>query len=364
VGGKGIVLVLLLVVTASLPAQLAPSASATRFDSIVDGAFKSTRCPGLSVAMATHDSVVYSKARGYADVEHGVLLTADSAHRLASVSKLVTATMIMDLVQAGKLKLDLPIKTYLTDLPLTYEKITARHLLSHQAGIRDYRDIEEAFSLVHYPTSRDALKAFENDPLLFEPGTKTQYTTFGFTLLGALAEALTAESFQHFSEDFFRRYDIKGFGIDDSLAIAPKRVTGYAVDENGTVTNARAYDASNKYPAGGFTASAKDFLGFTIAVASGRVLKPDILRQTWTRQTTSGGKQSPFGLGWGVSELDGRKMVGFNGLQPSTTTAIRYFPEEGAGIALFCNAEIADPEADQSFSKLLDDLVTAILASR
>jgi CubicO group peptidase (beta-lactamase class C family) len=364
VGRKPIFLGLLLAVTVSAPAQIAQPAVAARFDSIIDNAFKSTRCPGLSVALSIHNSVVYSNAWGFADVEQGVPLTPDSVHRLASVSKLVTATMIMDLVQAGKLKLDIPIKTYLLDLPSTYDKIAVRHLLSHQAGIRSYRDLDEVFSIVHYPTSRDALKAFVSDPLLFEPGTKTEYTTFGFAVLGAIAEAVVAKSFQRFSEDFFRRYEIKGIGIDDSLAIVQKRVRGYRVDKNGTVTNARAYDASNKYPAGGFTASAKDFLDFTIAVGSGRVLKDDMLRQAWTRQKTSDGMQSPFGLGWGVSELDGRKMVGFNGLQPSTTTSVRYFPDEGAGIALFCNAEVTDAGANRSFSKLLDDLVRAILASK
>jgi hypothetical protein len=57
-------------------------------------------------------------------------------------------------------------------------------------------------------------------------------------------------------------------------------------------------------------------------------------------------------------------MVGFNGLQPSTTTSVRYFPDEGAGVALFCNAEVTDSEANRSFSKLLDDLVGAILAPK
>jgi len=176
---------LFLAITVSAPAQIAQ--------------------PGVAVSI--HNSVFYSKAWGFADVEQGVPLTSDSIHRLASVSKLVTATMIMDLVQAGKLKLDFPIRTYLTDLPGTYDKITVRHLLSHQSGIREYKVPDEAFSIIHYPTSRDAVKAFVNDALLFEPGTKTEYTTYGFTALGAIAEAITAKSFQSFSEDFFRRYE-------------------------------------------------------------------------------------------------------------------------------------------------------------
>jgi len=78
----------------------------------------------------------------------------------------------MDLVQSDRLKLDVPLKSYSPELPAVYDKVTIRHLLTHQAGVRDYRNDDEVFNAVHYPTSRDAIKTFVNDPLLFEPGTK------------------------------------------------------------------------------------------------------------------------------------------------------------------------------------------------
>jgi CubicO group peptidase (beta-lactamase class C family) len=339
-----------------LRAQGEPAAIATRLDRIVDAAFKATRWPGLSVAVSTNDAIVYSKALGFADIEQNVPMRTDSVHRLASLSKPITGTIIMDLVQSGRLKLDTPVKTYLADLPAAYDRITLRHLLSHQAGVRDYRDVPEVFSTVHYQTSRDALRAFVNDPLLFEPGTRTAYSTFGFTVVGAVAEAAAHETFQQISQEFFRRYGIRGLDLDDPQAILTKRVRGYFVNKEGRITNTRAYDASNKYPGGGFTASAEDYLRFVLTVASGRVLQPETLRQTWTRQKTSDGMDSPFGLGWGVSELEGRKMVGFNGLQPSATTSIHYFPSEGVGIVLLCNAEVTNADGDQDLSKLMTEL--------
>ena len=105
-------------------------------------------------------------------------------------------------------------------------------------------------------------------------------------MLGAVAESVTRETFQSLSKDFFGRYKLKGFELDDALAILPKRVRGYHVDKNGHVSNARAYDASNKYPAGGFTSSAEDYLRFVISVGSGQVLRPEILQQVWTDQRT------------------------------------------------------------------------------
>ncbi|MGI8744467.1 MAG: serine hydrolase domain-containing protein [Bryobacteraceae bacterium] len=353
-------LALLPLVVLLLRAQDDRAVVASRIDSAVQRIFHATRCPCLSVAVATNNTIIYSKALGFADIEQGVACTTDSAHRLASLSKLITATIIMDQVQSGRLKLDASIKIYLADLPAAYDHVTIRHLLSHQAGIREYRNLEEVFSTIHYPASRDALKAFVNDPLLFEPGTKTAYSSYGFTMLGAAAEIAAGKTFQDLSKDFFERHHIQGFDIDDPLAIVPHRVRGYLVDQK-AVSNSRAYDASNKYPAGGFTASADTCLRFLIAVGSGQVLNPEILKQTWTRQKTRDGTASAFGLGWGVSTWEGRAMVGLNGLQPSTTTSARYFPEEGDGVVLLCNAEVKNAEGGQDLSLSMNNLLKIIL---
>ncbi|HXB71149.1 MAG TPA: serine hydrolase domain-containing protein [Candidatus Acidoferrales bacterium] len=353
---------LLLTLAVLVRAQGDAAAKITQVNRIVESAFKATGCPGLSVAVSARNRIIYSKAMGFSDIEQNVPLRTDSAHRLASLSKPVTGTIVMDLVQSGRLQLDTPVKTYLADLPTAYDRVTVRHLLSHQAGVRGYRDTEEVFSSVHYATSRDALRAFVNDPLLFEPGTNTEYSTFGFTMAGAVAEGATRETFQDLSKDFFRRYGITGFDLDDPRAIVAKRVRGYLVDTHGKIANTRAYDASNKYPGGGFTASAEDYLRFAIAVGSGHVLKPETLRQIWTPQQTSDGTNSPFGLGWGISQLEGRRMVGFNGLQPSATASTHYFPQEGVGIVLLCNAEVTDAEDDRDLSKLMADLQKELLS--
>ena len=347
-----------------------------RLESLINARFVATKCPGLSVAIASNNRIVFSKALGRADIEQDVPLTTASVSRLASLSKPITGTIIMDLVEQGKLALDASVRQYLPELPESYQKVTVRHLLSHQSGIRGYADeADEAFSTTHYATSREALKTMMEYPLLFEPGTKVEYSSLSFTVLGAAAEAVTERSFQQLSADFFSKYGIRGFALDDPLAIVPKRVRGYLVDRNskiefndgrvmtrdylkgtnGEVTLARFYDISNRYPAGGFDASAEDLLRFVIAVASGRVLKPEMVDKMWTAQNTSDGTKSAFGLGWGVSRWqDNAKMVGMNGLEPSTTTFLRYLPESGVGVALLCNAEGA-----QGLPELLQDILAA-----
>ena len=345
-----------------------------RLESLVDGRFEATRCPGLSVAVASNNQIVFSKALGKADIEQDVPLTINSVQRLASVSKPITGTIIMDLVEHGKLSLDASVRQYLPELPPSYERVTLRNLLSHQSGIRDDVDEESAlFSTIHYPNSRDALKIMMTYPLAFTPGTKVEYSSRAFTVLGAAAESVTGRSFQQVSLDFFSSHRISGFALDDPYAIVPGRVHGYLVDRtlnmqfndnrvagrdylkgtDGEITNAHSYDISNRYPAGGFDASAEDLLRFVIAVDSGKILRPDTVNAMWMAQPTSDGAATVFGLGWGVTKWKQKtKMVGMNGLELSTASFLRYLPDSGVGVAVVCNAEGA-----KGLSELVNDIL-------
>jgi CubicO group peptidase (beta-lactamase class C family) len=199
--------------------------------------------------------------------------------------------------------------------------------------------------------------------LSFEPGSKVEYSSAAFTVLGAAAEAVTGASFNQVANDFFAKQELPRVRLDDPYALIPNRVRGYLVDRNskmefndgrklnrdylngtpGDVTNAALYDISIRYPAGGFDASAEDLLRFVIAVGTGKVLPSKTVSQMWTAQKTSDGKTSFYGLGWGVSDWRSKtKMVGMNGLELSSQTFLRYLPQPGVAVVVFCNAEGAE----------------------
>ena len=330
-----------------------------RLHSMVSSRFPTTRCPGLSVAVSSRNKIIFSQAFGKADLEQNVPLTNRSAHRFASLSKPITATIIMELVQSGRMSLDGSIREYLPELPETYREVTIRHLLTHQSGARGYRNVEEtAFSVVRYPSTREAIKAFTDDPLLFPPGTKTDYSSYGFALLGAAAESATGRKFQELSADFFARHRIS-FRLDDSLELLPGRVRGYLIDKNGKVWNARPYDLSIRYPSTGFVGSAEEYLRFVISVSSGQLLDHETVRVMWQPQKVSNGKPSVFGLGWGVGEVRGNRMVGHNGLLPGSATYVRFFPDAGVGVVVACNAEGA-----RDLNKMLDGILELALPTK
>lgn len=340
-----------------------PPELSRRLQSIVDARFVATKCPGLSVAVASHNNIILSKAWGKADLEQNVPMTTASVHRLASLSKPITGTIIMDLIEQGKLGLDNSIRDYLPELPDSYQKVTIRHLLSHESGVHFAPDeIDVVLSTKRYATLRDALKIMASSPS-FEPGSKVEYSSAAFTVLGAAAEAVTGVSFNQVANDFFAKHDLPRLRLDDPYALIPNRVRGYLVDRNskmefndgrkvnrdylngtpGGVTNAALYDISNRSPAGGFDASGEDLLRFVIAVGVGKVLPPNTVSQMWTAQKTSDGKTSFYGLGWGVSDWKGKtKMVGMNGLELSSQTFLRYLPQPGVGVVVLCNAEGAE----------------------
>jgi CubicO group peptidase (beta-lactamase class C family) len=266
-------------------------------------------------------------------------MTAKSQHRLASLSKPVTAVLTMKLVEEGRLALDDSIRKFMPELPTWYDRVTIRRLLAHQSGIREYSGLDEVFSTKHYKNLGEAAHSiFIESPLLFEPGTKTAYTTYGYTLLGAALERAIGQSFNKIVEARLR-----GFALDDFSALVPARVRPYRKNSAIAWENAPAFDASNKYPGGGMVSSADDYASFLIEVGSGRVLQNDTLKVMWTRQTLSDGTLVPYAtLGWATGMRGDRRYFTHGGLQPGTTTVMHWFPDLRVGSVVLCNAEGPD----------------------
>ena len=316
--------------------------------SLVRNESQKQNIPAISVTIVQNNKIVCSIARGWADLEQRVPNTIKSRHRLASLSKPIAAVLTMKLVEEGRLVLDDSIRRVLPELPARYEAVTIRRLLSHQSGIREYAGVDEVFSTTHYMNLGEAARSiFVDSALLFEPGTQTAYTTYGYTLLGAALERATGQSFKQVLET-----RIRGFTLDELMTVVPDRVRPYRKNSAMAWENAPAFDASNKYAGGGIVSSADDYASFLIHLASG-LLRKDSLTTMWTQQKLANGSVVPYAtLGWATGVRNNHRFFTHGGLQPGTTTVMHWFPDLGVGSIVLSNAE--GPDLDGLQGRLLE----------
>ena len=309
-------------------------------EAAIAAAMAAQKIPGLSVAIVTGGELRFSAGYGQADVENEVPATAETVYRLASVSKPVTAVAAMQLAEQGKLDLDAPVQRYVPSFPVKPWPVTTRALLGHLAGIRHYAE-GEFESTRHFATTAEALQIFQDDPLVQEPGTKYLYSTYGYTLVGAVIEAAAGTTFaEYLDTNVFGPAGMAGARVDDVFEIIPRRARGYQKGPGGMLQNSRLADTSYKIPGGGLCATAPDLARFAIALSKGTLVRRETRRQMFTAQRTRDGKPTGYGLGWAVGPgRRGRREVFHSGAQQRVTSLLYTQPDRGLAVALFANLE-------------------------
>lgn len=321
------------------------SQQAVAINSLVTSYVSDHHVPGLSVAVIDRGHVILTQGYGLADVENSVPATADTVFRVASISKSITATAAMKLVEAGKLDLDVSIQRYCPDLPNKPWPITARELLSHQSGIRDYRNEEESVNTRHYTSIKEALTQFASDPLEFEPGTKMQYTSYGYIVLGCVIEGAAGTTYDRYMHQaIFEPAQMPATRLDDVFAIIPHRARGYRVSASGEVQNSVFVDVSNRPPGSGINSSAIDMGNFVAALYSAKLVSTAVLDQMFTAATTRDKKLTIYGLGFfrgggPIGTFRGLQEVGHGGDQQGVSSVLYLLPERQFGVVILSNLE-------------------------
>lgn len=334
------------------------AAQRQQLDTIVRAEQQKLSIPGISVAIGFNGRVEYTGAFGLADVENGVVVDQDSRFRTASLAKPLTATAVMQLVERGALDLDAPIQRSCPSFPQKPWPVTARQLLGHLAGVRHYGRRGESTGTEHYFTIADSLAIFKNDPLLHEPGTKYEYTTFGFSVLGCAVEGASGVPFaDYMQKHLFERAGMSHSGVDDLFQIVPKRVRGYlllterdydglppaakAIARPGRVYNTALHDTSMKTPGGGFVSTPSDYVRFVFALMDGTLVRPATLDAMWTTQKTRDGAETEYGFGFGVQQRADGKNVSHSGNQAGASSLMRISPARRAVLVIMTNLEDA-----------------------
>ena len=291
--------------------------------------------PGLALAVAVDGTIVYSEGFGFADLEERVPVWPTTKFRIGSISKPLTAVGLMELVQSGKMNLDAPIQKYVPSFPDKGAPITVRMLGGHLGGIRHYQG-DEFLTQKHYSTVTEGLAIFENDPLVAPPGTKFNYSSYGFNLLSAAIESASGQDFlSYMRANVFAPIGLVHTTPDLNSQIVEQRSRFYESPKNGAVENAPYVDNSYKWAGGGFLSTAEDLVRFGSALLQPGILTAQSLKTMFTSQKTTAGEETGYGIGWGIGKTpSGKLFYAHSGGSVGGTSQLIVYPDSRVVVAL------------------------------
>ena len=296
--------------------------------------------PGAAVIAVLDGKVVFRRAYGKASLELDVAMRPEMVFCLASVTKTITATAVMALVEDGKLSLTDPAAKYLPDLSLD-KRIQIQHLLSHTSGIPDYPDIP-GFGMDHIwaeITSDELVKGVRGQELKFEPGSKFGYSNTNYALLAKLVEIASDASWEDFvTQRIFEPAGMKHSRYGGHDRVIPGAVIGYA-KEGEKWKRSRALSYSRGYGLGGIFSSVDDLVAFDASLRKGKILKKETRARMYEPFTLTDGTKSPYALGWGSRTDSGRLVVSHGGAIFGWNTQFTRVPDSGIVVAVLTNRE-------------------------
>ncbi|HYE14660.1 MAG TPA: serine hydrolase domain-containing protein, partial [Pyrinomonadaceae bacterium] len=313
------------------------------FEEFVRAEMERDRIPGMTVGFSRGD-FTWVKGFGYADLENKTPAHADSAYRLASITKSMTGAAVVQLAERGKLDLDGEIQTYVPDYPKQKWPVTVRQLLTHTGGGQTGSGLG-----TERVTTKEIVARISKYPIEIEPGTRYDYQTSGYNLLGAAIEQVSGQTLEaYMRENLWLPLGMKDTRMDNVRDLVPNRVRGYDLAD-GEVKNAPFVDVSSRFGGGGATGTVPDLLRWARGILSGKVLSPKWAEVMLTPVSTKAGRWVGLGdgadyytLGWIVKPITGSFSIRNEGSQKGTATAVIYFPEKNLAIAAAANLEFAD----------------------
>lgn len=331
-------------------------------EQLVQSEMTSRGIPGLQLTIVRQGKILFTGAYGQANIEASTPVTEQTTFPINSISKAVAGVAAMQLVEAGKLDLDAPIKTYLETLPETWSGITARQLLTHTSGLPEIAD--DNVRLLDGAAPDAAWAKVQTLPLKLSPGTKFDYSQTNYVAMGKIIEKITGESYADFVRD--RQFDVVGmkrtrFADVTGAKARPQAATLYThltlrIEGMKTVGVERSKLPFARhepwteivFPAGGVRTTSADLAKWVIALQKQKLVSKDGLQQLWKPQPQADGTYRGFGstingygLGWpSARRADHPAITPVGGAR----AAIFIYPGDDLSIVVLTNLMGASPE--------------------
>ncbi len=300
--------------------------------------------PGAAVMVIRDGEIVHQAGYGYANLEQQTPITADSAFRLASVSKQFTAMAVMVLAEDGSLSYDDPVSRYLPALA-PYDGVTIRQMMTHTSGLPEYYDVID--TTAGMPSNADALELLGTiaEPA-FAPGERYEYSNPAYDMLAPLVEAVSGKDFPTFMRErvFAPAGMQSSFIFDHTEPAFPHRVKGYEPDGAGFKLN--DYDPLNHIVgSGGMYSTLNDFFRWDQQLYSESLVSRAALDEAFTPARLNNGESTDYGFGWRIDEYNGQRRVRHGGSWIGFRTHIARYPDVGLSIVILSNRADFDPES-------------------
>lgn len=338
-------------------AQL-PADKKLKVDSLIQQYIETKQFSGC-VLVAKNNEVLYQQAFGYANREEKVPNRVASNFNIASMGKTFTATLIMQLVQAGKISLDQTLASILPEYKIKKaDSITVKHLLTHTSGVGNY------MAHVNFETERHQLKLLDDvmpyviamDPTLDYVGQRHDYSNSGFILLGKIVEKITGKSYmQNLEERIFKPAGIKNSYIHyPATFIAPNEATPYLAYTGKTFVNATA----EEFPAfsdGGMQSNVIDLYRFAKALLNDKLLSPAMRDSMWNGKVATG-RADKYSFGWVDEQTDfGKKVYSHSGGGKGFSSDLKIVKEDGYVVIVLINNRLNPREVANNILSIVYD---------
>jgi len=312
--------------------------------------------PGVSIGIVYDQDLIWAKGYGYADLEKKIPATPKTAYRIASITKLFTATAILQLRDAGKLQLDDPVEKHLNWFHLndTFDDspvITIRHLLTHTSGLP--RELNALYwDDMNFPEHGEFIKMFQESSTILPRETELKYSNVGFNALGEVVASASGKPYP----DYVRENILEPLGMTGTEVMPRKNMPtlakGYGFRIPGQPRRVEPFFDKRALAASGNMASTVEDLArfmslqFRDGAAGGaQILKGSTLREMhrvhWLRPNWKSG----WGLGWSVVKVDGQVRITHGGSVPGYKTFVSVVPADKFAVVVLTNAEDGNPSS-------------------
>lgn len=289
-------------------------ASASGSDQTLMSRISLDGAPGIAVGAVRNGRVLAAAGVGSADAA-GAIPNARTVFEIGSLTKTFTASLIFQLQEEGRLRIEASIGAYVPDLPEAWRSLQLSQLLSHTSGLPEYLNQDNFRTLMPLElTPRQIIALASERPMSFGPGERHEYNNTGFILLGLAAEAVTGRAYWDLLQQrFFRPAGMASTGPRGRVRCTTNCAAGHFWTEGRYDNDPPRSAAGSTWAAGGLLSTAADLNRWSVALDRGRLLSAGVRRNMWREATLADGRPAGWGFGWEVETVGGKTIVAHGG---------------------------------------------------